>query len=354
MFLRLLRNTFGVIVAAVWLVLMRIRRHYYNRDGGRHRVRFKMPVINIGNLSTGGTGKTPHIEYLIEMLRNDHTLAVLSRGYGRSTKGFYFADHQSDSTIIGDEPLQIHKKYPLIPVAVDENRVEGIRRICNTLPETNLILMDDAFQYLNMKAGLNILLTEYNRLYPDDHVFPWGDLREPITAAKEADAIIITKCPSVLSRMHERNIIRKIKSKPYQKIFFSYMKFLPIVPFNQAAKQQDFELKSVVLVTAIANPQPLISYLKTQYKEFQMLTFRDHHPFSKEDISKARHYLNRSLSPYKAVIVTEKDAMRLYNKDLTPFLTDIPIYTLPIRVEFHSPYKDSFHQFILDYVAANS
>jgi len=313
-----------------------------------------MPVINVGNLTTGGTGKTPHIEYLIEMLRDSNSLAVISRGYGRSTKGFRFADHQSDSTNIGDEPLQIHKKYPYIPVAVDENRVEGIQRICQTLPDTRIILMDDAYQYLSMKAGLNILLTEYNRLYTDDHVFPWGDLRESKAAAVEADAIVITKCPSVLSKLHERNIIRKIKAKPNQKIFFSYMKFLPIVPFNQAAKLQDFELKSVVLLTAIANPQPLISYLKSHYKEFQMLTFRDHHPFSKEDIRKTKQYLNRSLSPYKAVIVTEKDAMRLYSKDLSRYLKDIPIYTLPIKVEFHHPYKESFHQFILNYVAEHS
>jgi tetraacyldisaccharide 4'-kinase len=344
----------GVIVAMFWHVLMRIRRRLYNREGGKHRVRYPIPVINIGNLSTGGTGKTPHIEYLIEMLRSDHSLAVISRGYGRSTRGFHFADHQSDSIAIGDEPLQIHKKYPLIPVAVDENRVEGINRILETLPDTDIVLMDDAFQYLSMKAGLNILLTEYNRLYPDDHVFPWGNLREPVTAADEADAIIVTKCPSILSRLHERNIIRKIKAKPNQKVFFSYMKFLPIVPFNQAAKQQDFELKSVVLLTAIANPQPLISYLKSNYKEFQMLTFRDHHPFSKEDIRKTRHYLNRSLSPFKAVIVTEKDAMRLYNKELSPYLKKIPIYTLPIKVEFHQHYKESFHQFIINYVAANS
>ena len=348
-----MRNTLGVIVSLIWDILMRIRRRFYNREGGKHRVQFPLPVINVGNLTTGGTGKTPHIEYLIEMLRDTCSLAVISRGYGRSTKGFRFADHQSDSNNIGDEPLQIHTKYPLIPVAVDENRVEGIRRLRETLPETNVILMDDAYQYLSMKAGLNILLTEYNRLYPDDHVFPWGDLRESPVAAAEADAFVITKCPSVLSQLHERTIIRKIKAKPHQKIFFSYMKFLPIVPFNQAAKQQDFELKSVVLLTAIANPPPLISYLKAKYKEFQMLTFRDHHPFNKEDIRKARLYLNRSLSPYKAVIVTEKDAMRLYSQNLAPYLKKIPIYTLPIKVEFHQKYKEQFHQFILNYVSKN-
>lgn len=333
---------------------MRIRRLYYNREGGKHRVHHPMPVINIGNLSTGGTGKTPHIEYLVEMLRPNHSLAILSRGYGRNTRGFRFADHQSDSTTIGDEPLQIHKKYPYIPVAVDENRVEGIQRICSTLPDTEIILMDDAYQYLQMKAGLNILLTEYSRLYTDDHVFPWGDLRESISAANEADAIIITKCPSVLSKMHERNIIRSIKPKNNQKIFFSFMRFLPIVPFNNAAKQQDFELKSVVLLTAIANPQPLITYLKNQYKEFQMITFRDHHQFNREDIIKTTQYLNRSLSPNKAIIVTEKDAMRLYNKDLKPYLEKLPIYTIPIKVEFHQHYKESFHHFINNYVAKNS
>lgn len=317
-------------------------------------MRYPFPVINVGNLTVGGSGKTPHIEYLIELLRDEHVLAVISRGYGRATKGFRFADHQSNSQTIGDEPLQIHRKYPSIPVAVDENRVEGIAHIRRTLPETEIILMDDAYQYLQLKAGLNILLTEYSRLYTDDRVFPWGNLRESVRAASEADAIIVTKGPSVLSRMHERSIIRKIKPQAHQQIFFSHMRFLPIVPFNQAARQQTFELKSVVLLTAIANPQPLISYLKERHTEFQQLTFRDHHNFTPEDIRKAKQYLGRSISPYKAVIVTEKDAMRLDNDKLRPLLKDMPVYTLPIKVEFYHKYKEAFHQFIRNYVEKDS
>lgn len=352
--MQFLRNTLGVIFAGLWTVFMRIRRAFYNRKGGMYRVRHPFPVINVGNLTVGGTGKTPHIEYLIRLLQDSHTLAVISRGYGRSTKGFYFADHQSDSSTIGDEPMQIHQKFPSIPVAVSENRVDGIAYIRRTLPETEVILMDDAYQYLQMKAGLNILLTEYSRLYTEDHVFPWGNLREDIQAADEADAIIVTKCPSVLSRMHERSIIKKIQPKAHQQIFFSHMSFLPIAPFNQAARQLPFELKSVVLMTAIANPQPLINYLKEQYKEFQMLTFRDHHNFTPEDIRKMKKYLDRSLSPYKAVIVTEKDAMRLHDKKLSPLLKDTPIFTLPIKVEFYHKYKEAFHQFILNYVEKHS
>lgn len=329
---------------------MRIWRAYYNREGESHRIRYRFPTINVGNLSTGGTGKTPHIEYLVNLLKDEYQLAILSRGYGRSTKGFLFADHQSDSRTIGDEPMQFHTKFPYIPVAVDKDRVHGIRHIRKSLPDTKIVLLDDAYQYLKIRAGLNILLTEYNRLYTDDHVFPWGDLREPVAAAAEADAIIVTKCPSVLSPIHEHTILRKINARADQPVFFSYTSFLPIEPLTPAARQQDIPVKSVVLMTAIANPQPLISYLKGNYKEFQMLTFRDHHPFTREDLLKAKHLLNRSLSPYRAIIVTEKDAMRLFNDELADIRDSLPIYSLPIKVEFHTRYKEPFHQFILDYV----
>lgn len=348
--LRFFRNTLGAFFSVIWAFFMRIWRAYYNREGGSHRTRYRFPTLNVGNLSTGGTGKTPHIEYLVNLLKDDCRLAILSRGYGRETKGFLFADSQSNSRTIGDEPMQFHTKFPYIPVAVDKNRIRGIRHIRKSLPETSIILLDDAYQYLDIRAGLNILLTEYNRLYTDDHVLPWGNLREPASAASEADAIIVTKCPSVLSPIHEHTILKKLNARPDQPVFFSYMNFLPIEPITPVAKMQNPGIKSVVLMTAIANPQPLISYLKANYKEFQMLTFRDHHPFTKEDLQKARQLLNRSLSPYRAIIVTEKDAMRLINDDLAEIRDSLPIYTLPIKVEFHSKYREPFHQFISDHV----
>lgn len=333
---------------------MRIWRAYHNREGGSHRIRYRFPTINVGNLSTGGTGKTPHIEYLVNLLKDNCKLAILSRGYGRKTEGFLFADHASDSRTIGDEPMQFHTKFPCIPVAVDKDRVHGIRHIRKSLPDTDVILLDDAYQYLQIRAGLNILLTEYNRLYTDDHVLPWGNLREPVSAASEADAIIVTKCPSVLSPIHEHTILKKINARPDQPVFFSYMNFLPIEPITAKAREQQPGIKSVVLMTAIANPQPLVSYLKANYKEFQMLTFRDHHPFTREDLQKARHLLNRSLSPNRAIIVTEKDAMRLFNDELADIRDSLPIYTLPIKVEFHDRYKEPFHQFILNHVKKHS
>lgn len=352
--MRFIRNTLGVVFSVIWAFFMRIWRSYYNRKGESHRTRFRFPTINVGNLSTGGTGKTPHIEYLVNLLKNEYKLAILSRGYGRKTKGFLFADSQSDSRTIGDEPMQFHTKFPWIPVAVDKNRINGIRHIRKSLPDTEIVLLDDAYQYLNMRAGINILLTEYNRLYTDDHVFPWGDLREPASAASEADAIIVTKCPSVLSPIHENTILKKLNARPDQAVFFSYMSFLPIEPITEMAKRQAPGIKSVVLMTAIANPQPLISFLKANYKEFQMLTFRDHHPFTVEDLQKARHLLNRSLSPYRAIVVTEKDAMRLFNAELDEIRESLPIFTLPIKVEFNSKYKEPFHQFLQNYVKKHS
>ena len=351
--LQLIRIVLGAPFAAIWSLLMRIRRSIYNRNGGKHRCQYPFPVINVGNLSMGGTGKTPNVEYLVRLLQNRYSLAVLSRGYGRKTKGFRFADHTSNSHEIGDEPLQYHKKYPHLPVAVDENRRDGIEKIKQVLPDTQVMLLDDAFQHLRIKAGLNILLTDYNNLYTDDHVMPYGDLRESPSAAKDAEIIIVTKCPSVLSQLHEKTIKEKLNPLPHQKVFFSYTTFLPIVPFNKKAKEQTNEIKSVVLLTAIANPQPLISYLKTQYKEFQSILFRDHKQFSTTDLEKVKQYVQRSLSPYRAVIVTEKDAMRLFKKNLHPLLNELPIYTLPIQVEFHQKYKQDFDQYILDYVEKN-
>ncbi len=352
--LQLLRTFLGWPFSKVFAFFMRMRRNFYNREGGIHRQTYPFPVVGVGNLSTGGTGKTPHVEYIARLLQPEYTLAILSRGYGRKTKGFLFADHTSDCSAIGDEPMQFHKKFPYLPIAVDENRKNGIERIRQTLPDTRIFLLDDAYQHLIVKPGLNILLTDYNRLYMEDHVLPYGNLREPISAAKEADIIIVTKCPNVLSQFHERTIIQKINAYPHQKIFFSYMKFKPLEAFNEAARQQKCEVKSVVLMTAIANSQPLIRYLKDHYKEFQSVTFRDHHQFTTEDIKKMLQYLNRSISPNKAVIVTEKDAMRLYNDELYSLLKDYPVYTIPIEVDFHPKYKESFNQYILNYVKYHS
>ena len=351
--LQLIGKILSIPFAVIWSFLMKIRRAFYNQKREKYRHHYPFPVINVGNLSMGGTGKTPHIEYLVRLLQNNYSLSILSRGYGRKTKGFYFADHTSSSTDIGDEPLQYHKKYPHLPVAVCENRAKGIEKIKQILPDTQVILLDDAYQHLRVKAGLNILLTDYNALYTDDYVVPYGDLRESVSAAKEADIIIVTKCPSVLSQLHEKTIREKLHPLPHQKLFFSYTTFLPIVPFNKKAKEQTNEIKSVVLLSAIANPQPLISYLRAQYKEFQSIIFRDHKQFSPSDMEKVKQYVERSISPHRAVIVTEKDAMRLFKKNLFPALNELPVYTIPIQVEFHQKYKQSFDNLILDYVQKN-
>lgn len=355
--LQFFRNILGAPFALIWAFLMRCRRAFFNRNGGINRKSYNLPLINVGNLSTGGTGKTPHVEYLIRLIESIcpiNCMAILSRGYGRKSKDFLFADHYSNSISIGDEPMQYHKKFPYLPIAVDKNRINGIEKILKTLPETKVILMDDAYQYLKIKAGLNIILTKYVKIYKDDNVVPMGNLRESSIAAKEADAVIVTKCPPVLSQLHERTIIKKLNLKPNQKVFFSYMQFLPLHEFTPAAKRQNYELKSVVLLTAIANPQPLISYLKSQYKEFQMLIFRDHHQFTMKDILKAKNYLKRSLSPCCAIIVTEKDATRLCMDEFRDVLSNLPIYILPVKVEFHKKYKEPFEQFILNYVKSHS
>ena len=264
---------------------------------------YGFPVICVGNLSVGGTGKTPMIEYLITLLKNDYKLATLSRGYKRQTKGFQLANGTSSSESIGDEPFQFYTKFNEdILVAVDADRQHGIEtlRALDNLPE--IILLDDAFQHRKVKAGFNILLTTYSNPYYNDMLLPTGNLRESTAGAKRANIIVVTKCPEFLSDIEKSEIVAKINPEAYQYVFFSSIVYQNTV-FSVNTTKNITNFKAFTLVTGIANAAPLVDFLKSKSLEFDHLNFKDHHDFSVTDIAE--------LSKKEFIITTEKDFMRL-------------------------------------------
>ncbi|WP_115462101.1 tetraacyldisaccharide 4'-kinase [Winogradskyella aurantiaca] len=278
---------------------------------------YNIPIICVGNLSTGGTGKTPMIEYLVRLLYENHELAILSRGYKRDTKGFILADSKSSVLDIGDEPFQFYRKFDSLSIAVAEKRVEGIDRLLALDTPPNCILLDDAYQHRYVKAGFNILLTSYQQPFFEDIVLPTGNLREPKSGSKRADIIIITKCPGGLGQKEKKIITQKLKLLPNQSVFFSSITYSQTV-FNHNEQMALSELKSFTLVTGIAYPDPLIQFLKEEGLVFKHLSFPDHHTFSPEEVI--------DLSKESLIITTEKDFVRLSEaKELNSNLWYLPI-----------------------------
>ncbi|MFD1162781.1 tetraacyldisaccharide 4'-kinase [Hwangdonia seohaensis] len=264
---------------------------------------YRFPVLCVGNLSVGGTGKTPMIEYLIKLLKDDFKVATLSRGYKRKTKGFQLADENSTAESVGDEPFQFYNKFGNdVMVAVDSDRKNGIKNLRNLEGKPEIILLDDAFQHRKVKAGFNILLTTYNNPYYSDFVLPTGNLREPKSGAKRAHVIVVTKCPIDLGDVEKNDILTKIKPKPYQHVFFSSIVYSNEVFSNDASKKLE-TLSNFTLVTGIANANPLVDYLKSKNLKFEHFNFKDHHEFSQQDIL--------HLETQQLIITTEKDFMRL-------------------------------------------
>ncbi len=316
---------------------------------------FGIPVISVGNLSAGGTGKTPHVEYLINLLKDEFKIATLSRGYKRKTKGFVVASESSSASEIGDEPFQIHKKFPGITVSVDENRVNGINELLKRDKKPDIILLDDAFQHRYVKPGLSILLTDFHHLYTNDYPIPSGRLRECRSGAKRADIIIVTKTSRVLSPFDRKAITGEIKPANNQKLFFSYIehgKFTSLKGEELKAKKVFFN--SILLVAGIANPYPLESYLKKFCDELEVMKFPDHHNYTEKDVFKIIETFEKNVRRKKAIVTTEKDAMRLIQPDIINHLISLPVFYIPIRTELHKQDKKEFDNYILDYVRKNS
>lgn len=321
---------------------------------------YSTPIISLGNISMGGAGKTPHTEYLLRILGKNFKVATLSRGYGRLTKGFRYVTGNENASEVGDEPLMLKNKFLTRVVAVCENRNKGISRIILDNPETNAIVLDDAYQHRSVNPGINILLTDYSNIYTTDIMFPTGYLREPKSASTRADIIVVTKTPSLFSPLDRRVMKAKLKTKPYQKVFFSYYEYKNLVPVFEnnlfkTLKIDEYLDKSasVLLVTGIARPRNLYFYIKDRVKNVQHMSFRDHHHFQLSECEQIKLNFKKLQGDKKMILTTEKDAIRMRIDSIQELLSDLPIYFLPIKVEFHDKDKEEFDTIIKDYVRRN-
>lgn len=318
-------------------------------------VSFQFPLISVGNLSAGGTGKTPHVEYLIGLLISGNALATLSRGYGRKTKGFRIANHNDNAGTIGDEPEQFHNKFPGIVVCTDEKRKHGILSLLSVKPDLDVIIMDDAFQHRYVKPGLSILLTDYHRLYTKDYLLPFGTLRESRSGARRADLIVITKTPNVLSPFDRQSITASIKPRKHQKIYFSFVKYgkLRSVWNSEETIEAGTKFTVIILVAGIANPYPLEYELRNICSDLIVLRYGDHHKYTSGDFEQIKGNYNDIYTRNKLLVTTEKDAMRMLDPDVKEMAAQLPFFYVPIEIDFHNGDKQDFDKTILDYVKAN-
>jgi tetraacyldisaccharide 4'-kinase len=327
--------------AIIYSVIISLRNFLYD-TGVFKSYSFHLPVIVVGNLSVGGTGKTPQIEYLIRFLSNKYKVATLSRGYKRKSTGFILADANVNAEIIGDEPFQYFTKFLNIQVAVDANRKSGIEQLLSNSNKPDLILLDDAYQHRRVKAGFYILLTSYNELYSDDFQLPTGNLRENRSGAKRANVIIVTKCPSDLSKEEQEVIKNKLAISPKQTLFFSTIEFDEYV-YSENEKKPVSEILNVdkLLLAGIAKPQTFFAHLQSNKEA--CLTFPDHHQFTEKDLLEIKNKAQNSI-----IITTEKDFVRLKGS-----LPKEQLYYFPIKTKFLFE-GDNFDKIITNYVESST
>ncbi|MBN8703232.1 MAG: tetraacyldisaccharide 4'-kinase [Bacteroidetes bacterium] len=302
--------------------------------------KFSIPVVCIGNLSTGGTGKTPHTEYLIRLLQETNKkIATLSRGYGRNTNGFRLVAENDSAALVGDEPLQLKNKFPAIDVAVCEDRVAGINQLLAFNPKLDIVLLDDAFQHRAVTPSFSILLTDYANLYCNDFILPAGNLREPRSVAARAAAVVVTKCPMNISAKEMTLITQKIKKTNTQRIFFSHIKYGELVSLANGTILKALPSK-IISVSGIAHPEVFLEHLRQKGNLIKSFVYSDHYDFSERDIVSIVSFYKMNKAEELAIVTTEKDAMRLrkFNKQLA----DIPVYYVPIEVSFIDKEFDSY------------
>ena len=330
-----------------WVISL--RNWMYNKQYFKS-VQFNVPMICIGNLSLGGTGKSPMVEHLLALLSDKYKIATLSRGYKRKTKGYALAGINTTALEIGDEPMQFHIKYPKVSVAVGERRIEAIPQLIQDVPNLQAVILDDAFQHREILAGFNILLTDYNNLYCDDIFFPTGDLRDERKSAKRADIIVVTKCPADLSQEERDEIIEKLYPAQHQSIFFTCIAYeTPYHIYNPREQWVLTMRDEVLLVCGIANPLPLKEYLHENTHTYYQISYSDHHIFSIEDLNEIKEKFDQITSKSKLILTTEKDAVRLVK--YTEELHDIPLYVLPIKPHFLFNGEVAFNKLVTDYLA---
>lgn len=301
---------------------------------------FDIPIIAVGNLSVGGTGKTPQIEYLIRLLSGKYKIATLSRGYKRQSEGFVLADSTSNALVLGDEPFQFYQKFPGIQVAVDANRKNGIEQLLSQKEKPEIILLDDAFQHRKVKAGFYILLTSYGDLYSDDFILPTGNLRESSSGAKRANVVVVTKCPKTLSLEEQKSIRSKLKLAKNQELYFSFIDYDDSI-FSKDRTMKVEEIRNIdkLLLAGIAKPEPFFEFLKSEVNNHEILTYPDHYHFTEKDVLEIKEKAKN-----KIIITTEKDYVRLKDSVL-----EAQLYYLPIRSSFVSS-GNSFDTRVLNFV----
>ena len=318
---------------------------------------FNVPVISVGNITVGGTGKTPHVEYLVDRLKDLFNVAVLSRGYKRKSKGFILADKDSTTWDIGDEPFQMKRKFPKVKVAVDKNRCHGIDTLVQDDKQLDVVLLDDAFQHRYVKPGINILLVDYHRLVIYDRLLPAGRLREPLKGKDRADIVIVTKCPKDLKPMEYRVITKAMDLYPYQQLFFTTIEYgalQPVFPEHSGNPElSGLSSSNVLLLTGIASPKQMIHDLTPRCSHLQPLTFADHHRFKSKGIQLINDTFSAMTGP-KCIITTEKDATRLLAAEGLSDEVRRNIFSLPIHILFLQEQEEIFNNHIIDYVRKNS
>lgn len=345
-----------LLIPFAWLygLVIRIRHLLFNSNILKTES-FSIPVVGVGNLSLGGTGKTPVVEYLVRLLSDENKIAVLSRGYGRNTKGFLIANQYSGHKDIGDESLQYHNKFKTnIKVAVCEDRRAGIKNLMQDDENLDVILLDDAFQHRYVKPGLSILLTDFHNLYMEDYLLPAGTLRDVVAEAKRADIIIVTKTYKVLSPITRRRIKGILKPQENQSLYFSYLSYGNLIPFSGSDDYKSPKnISTIVLFCGIANSYPLQEYLRDMCVDLLVLDFPDHHTYRRKDLQLVIRTFNDAFTRNKIIITTEKDAMRLIKSEHINLLDNLPMFYIPIEVKLHGLDNSNFSNQIKKYVREN-
>lgn len=328
----ILKILFLYIPACLYGIIVKIRNYFYDNDILKSKS-YDIPIICVGNLTVGGTGKTPHTQFIINYLK-DKKVAVLSRGYKRKTKGFFLVETTSHSSNCGDEPLLIKRNFPSIPVAVCENRCNGVEKLLELYPNLETIILDDGFQHRHLKPSISVLLNNYNRQYNNDFFLPYGRLRDCKSAYKRANYIIFTKCPENLSIEEKNELIKSIKPLDNQQVLFSYIKYNSLINIDNQSEIILSELKNfnILLVTGIAEPKTLLNFLTNNSKSLKHLQYTDHHNFKTNNINEIFNEFEKIELP-KIVVITEKDAIKFAELNITTELAKL-IYYLPIKIEF--------------------
>jgi tetraacyldisaccharide 4'-kinase len=336
-------------------LVVSVRNRLYDFKIFRSR-EFDIPVISIGNITVGGTGKTPHTEYLIKLLKQNYRVAALSRGYKRKTEGFRLVETSSLVEEVGDEPIQMKRKYPSVTMSVCENRVVGVEILLEGRPIPDVVLLDDAFQHRRITPGLNILLIDYNKPIKDDYLLPLGRLRESKTQARRANIIIITKCPNEITPITRRILAMDVHLYPYQDLYFTTMVYGQLCPVYPEAKPMDLfndpRHMAILAVTGIAAPEYAIQHISKITSEVEVMSFPDHHNYTVQNIRKILERFEQLGNPRKIIVTTEKDAVRLQQLELPGEMKKV-LYYLPVQVKFLDREGKQFDKKILDYVGEN-